>query len=165
MLTVVCITMQLSTAQIGRQPLRTSRRLDSPTATPLINVPGVRPDARLNKSLLKQHILVKMIYINYLIAYSIGQTFSFSSRLSLHTAFSERNDSRKAEINVRQTLFKTVFLNKRDVFLFIMNLIHINIVKHYISGGCRGSSRRITMLFSQTHALRPPCGHRLRHLE
>ena len=160
MLTVVCITMQLSTAQIGRQPLRTGRRLDSPTATPLIKVPGVRPDARLNKSLLKQHILVKMIYINYLRAYSIGQTLSFSSCLSLYTAFSKRNNSRKVEVNARQTVLKTVILKKRDVFLFIMNLIHINIMKHYISDVRRGSSCRITMLFSQIHALRPLCGHR-----
>ena len=160
MLTVVCITMQLSTAQIDRQPLRTGRRLDSPTATPLIKVPGVRPDARLNKSLLKQHILVKMIYINYLRAYSIGQTLSFSSCLSLYTAFSKRNNSRKVEVNARQTVLKTVILKKRDVFLFIMNLIHINIVKHYISDVRRGSPRRITMSFSQIHALRPPCGHR-----
>ena len=160
MLTVVCITMQLSTAQIGRQPLRTGRRLDSPTATPLIKVPGVRPDARLNKSLLKQHILVKMIYINYLRAYSIGQTLSFSSCLSLYTAFSKRNNSRKVEVNARQTVLKTVILKKRDVFLFIMNFIHINIMKHYISDVRRGSSCRIAMLFSQIHALRPLCGHR-----
>ena len=160
MLTVVCITMQLSTAQIGRQPLRTGRRLDSPIATPLTKVPGVRPDARLSKSLLKQHILAKMIYINYLRAYSIGQTLSFSSCLSLYTAFSKRNNSRKVEVNARQTVLKTVILKKRDVFLFIMNFIHINIMKHYISDVRRGSSRRITMLFSQIHALRPPCGHR-----
>ena len=160
MLTVVCITMQPSTAQIGRQRLRTGRRRDSPTATPLIKASDVRPDARLNKSLLKKHILVKKIGISYLIPCANGKTSFFSSRLTLRTAFLKRNDRRKDEINRRKTVLSTIILNKRDVFLFNINIIHVFVAEYCISDKCDRSPRRIVMLFSQIRAPRPPCGHR-----